>query len=181
MATVESIALKLPTFWVSNALAWFAQAEAQFALRNISQDETKYYHVVAALDTTTANRALSVLTSPPSTDKYNAIKSFLKSAYGLTDRERATALLNMRCLGDSKPSELMDNMLSLLGQHQPCFIFRQIFLQQLPERVRTPLSVLNVSDYRALAREADKLFLAGRHNEFHASQNIAQCTDSGPR
>ncbi|GFS05633.1 Gag pol protein, partial [Elysia marginata] len=119
MATVESIALKLPTFWVSSPLAWFAQAEAQFALRNISQDETKYYHVVAALDTTTANRALSVLTSPPSTDKYNAIKSFLTSAYGLTDGERATALLNMRGLGDSKPSELMDNMLSLLGQHQP--------------------------------------------------------------
>ncbi|GFS07269.1 retrovirus-related Pol polyprotein [Elysia marginata] len=103
------------------------------------------------------------------------------SVYGLTDGERATALLNMRGLGDSKPSELMDNMLSLLGQHQPCFIFRQIFLQQLPERVRTPLFVLNVSDYRALAREADKLFLAGRHNEFHASQNIAQCTDSGPQ
>ncbi|GFR82529.1 Gag pol protein [Elysia marginata] len=181
MATVESIALKLPTFWVPSPLAWFAQAEAQFALRNISQDETKYYHVVAALDTTTANRALSVLTSPPSTDKYNAIKSFLTSAYGLTDGERATALLNMRGLGDSKPSELMDNMLSLLGQHQPCFIFRQIFLQQMPERVRTPLSVLNVSDYRALAREADKLFLAGRHNEYHASQNIAQCTDSGPQ
>ncbi|GFR99922.1 Gag pol protein [Elysia marginata] len=61
-------------------LAWFAQAEAQFALRNIIQDETKYYHVVAALDTTTANRALSVLTSHSSTDKYNAIKSFLTSA-----------------------------------------------------------------------------------------------------
>ncbi|GFS24621.1 retrovirus-related Pol polyprotein [Elysia marginata] len=110
MATVESIALKLPAFWVSSPLAWFAQAEAQFALRNISQDETKYYHVVAALDTTTANRALSVLTSPPSTDKYNAIKSFFTSAYGLTDRERATALLNMLGLGDSKPSELMDSM-----------------------------------------------------------------------
>ncbi|GFR61857.1 Gag pol protein [Elysia marginata] len=116
---VESVALKLVTFWVSSCLAWFTQAEAQFAIRNISQDDTKYYHVVAALDTNTANRALSVLTSPPPTDKYKAIKTFLISAYGLTDGERTTALLNMRRLGDSKPSKLMNNMLSLLGQHQP--------------------------------------------------------------
>ena len=39
---VESVALKLTTFWVTSPSAWFAQAEAQFALRNISQDDTKY-------------------------------------------------------------------------------------------------------------------------------------------
>ena len=66
---VESVALKLPTFWVSSPLAWFAQAEAQFELRKISQDESKYYHVVAALDNVTANRALSVITSPSPTEK----------------------------------------------------------------------------------------------------------------
>ena len=147
---VDSVALKLPTFWVSSPLAWFAQAEAQFALRNISQDDTKYYHVVSSLDTNTATRALSIITSPPPSDKYSTIKSFLTSAYGLTDGERALALLNIRGLGDSKPSELMDNMLSLLGQHRPCFLFRQIFLQQLPEHVRTPLAVSDTSDYHAL-------------------------------
>ncbi|KAK3760806.1 hypothetical protein RRG08_034108 [Elysia crispata] len=152
-------------------------SEAQFELRKISQDETKYYHVVAALDNSTANRALSVITSPPPTEKYNTIKSFLTSAYGLTDGERATALLNKRGLGDSKPSELMDNMLSLLGQHQPCFLFRQIFIQQLPEHVRTPLSVVDTPDYRALAREADKLFLAsGSDTNKYTVQNTAQCT-----
>ncbi|GFR69714.1 retrovirus-related Pol polyprotein [Elysia marginata] len=41
---VESVAIKLPTFWVTSPLVWFAQAEAQFALRNITQDETKYFH-----------------------------------------------------------------------------------------------------------------------------------------
>ena len=85
---VESVSLKLPT----SPMAWFAQAEAQFVLRNISQDGTKYYHVVASLDTNAADRALSVITSPPSTDKYKAIQTFLVSAYGLTDGERATAL-----------------------------------------------------------------------------------------
>ncbi|GFO29449.1 retrovirus-related pol polyprotein [Plakobranchus ocellatus] len=178
---VESVALKLPTFWVSSPLAWFAQAEAQFALRNISQDDTKYYHVVAALDTNTANRALSVLTSPPTTDKYKTIKTFFTTAYGLTDCERATALLNLKGLGDSKPSELMDNMLSLLGQHQPCFIFKQIFIQQLPEHVRTPLSVSDVSDYRTLAREADKLYLAGNTCNTNCQYQVSRITDPEPQ
>ncbi|GFO12380.1 retrovirus-related pol polyprotein [Plakobranchus ocellatus] len=41
----------------------------------------------------------------------------------------------MNGLGDNKPSELMDNKLSLLGQHQLCFLFKQIFFQQLPDHV----------------------------------------------
>ncbi|GFR78480.1 Pol polyprotein [Elysia marginata] len=62
---VDWVAIKLPTFRVSSSSAWFAQAEAQFALRNISQDDTKNYHVVAALDIHTATRALSVIYSLP--------------------------------------------------------------------------------------------------------------------
>ena len=158
---VESVALKLPTFWVSSPSAWFAQAEAQFALKSISQDETKYYHVVASLDTTTATRALSIITNPPTTNKYPVIKSFLTSAFGLSEEESASALLGLRGLGNSKPSELMDKMLSLLEEHKPCFLFRHIFMQQLPDHVRIPLVSSTTSNYRELAQEADRLCIAG--------------------
>lgn len=161
---VESVSLKLPTFWTSSAPAWFAQAEAQFALRHVTQDDTKYYHVVSALDTNTATRALSILSAPPPHEKYQSIKTFLLSAYGLTDSERASTLLNLCGLGDAKPSELMDNMLSILGEHKPCFLFKELFLRQLPEHVRTPLAVSHTTDYRTLAQEADRLFLAGDTN-----------------
>ena len=36
-----------------------AQTEAQFTLRGISADETKYYHVVSVLDQETATRLLA--------------------------------------------------------------------------------------------------------------------------
>ncbi|GFR84810.1 retrovirus-related Pol polyprotein [Elysia marginata] len=97
---VDRVALKLPTFWVSSPAAWFAQAEAHFALKNITQDDTKYYHVVSTLDTNTATRSLSVISSPPTTNKYQTLKFFLPSASELTDEERASALLYMRGLGD---------------------------------------------------------------------------------
>ncbi|GFR68256.1 Gag pol protein [Elysia marginata] len=97
----------------------------------------------SALDTNTATRALSLLTAPPPSNKYGALKEFLISSlpFGLTDEERASTLLDLRGLGDYKPSELMDNMLSLLGGHTPCFLFKQIFMRQLPDQTPTQADV----------------------------------------
>ena len=50
MAEEHAVSLKLPTFWNSQPEVWLAQAEAQFNIRGITADETKYYYVVAALD-----------------------------------------------------------------------------------------------------------------------------------
>ena len=62
---VDAVSLKLPTFWTSTPTTWFAQAEAQFIVRNITNDDTKYYYVIAALDSSTANRAKNKTCSPP--------------------------------------------------------------------------------------------------------------------
>ena len=50
MAETNAVAIKLPTFWAQQPKVWFLQAEAQFHIRKITDDTTKYYHVVAALD-----------------------------------------------------------------------------------------------------------------------------------
>ena len=50
MAETNAVAIKLPTFWAQQPEVWFLQAEAQFHIRKITDDTTKYYHVVAALD-----------------------------------------------------------------------------------------------------------------------------------
>lgn len=158
---IAAVTLKLPTFWRGQPEAWFAQASAQFSIRNITADDTKYYYIVSALDAETATRALSILSTPPETGKFDAIKTHLLAAYGLSEAERATALFNLKGLGDSKPSELMDSMLSLLGKHTPCFLFKHLFFQQLPEYVRTPLAGSGITDFKKLALEADKYFNAG--------------------
>ena len=105
--TSNAVLVKLPTFWTAGPEAWFAQAEAQFAIRQITQDDTKYlFHVVAALDNTTATRALSILTNPPQNNKYLTLKEFLTGAYSLSNAERASALLDFQpgTLGDRKPN-----------------------------------------------------------------------------
>ena len=178
--SLEAVTLKLPTFWTTCPLAWFAQTEAQFSLRNISSDDTKYYYVVAALDANTTTRALSIISSPPAEQKYELLKSFLTSAFGLSEPQRANALLDLNGLGDRKPSELMDSMLTLLGDHKPCFIFKQIFLRQLPEKLRVPLANSpHKTDLRMLALEADNLLTSlGSSPEFQCSQIQSANTDA---
>ncbi|XP_053092916.1 LOW QUALITY PROTEIN: uncharacterized protein LOC128318865 [Pangasianodon hypophthalmus] len=55
--TANAVALKLPEFWEQQAVAQFAQVEAQSALHDITADDTKYYYVVASLSSSTASRA----------------------------------------------------------------------------------------------------------------------------
>jgi len=72
-STVAAVAIKLPTFWPNQAEVWFMQAEAQFTIRGITADDTKYYHLLASLDQDTASRVLSMLQHPPATGKYDAL------------------------------------------------------------------------------------------------------------
>ena len=148
----------------------------QFSLRNISSDDTKYYYVVAALDANTATRTLSIISSPPAEQKFELSKSFLTSAFGLSKPQKANALLHLNGLVDRKPSEL----LTLLGDHKPSFIFKQIFLRQLPEKLRVPLANSpHKTDLRMLALEADNLLASlGSSPEFQCSQIQSANTDA---
>lgn len=162
--STNAVSLKLPDFWESSASAWFAQTEAQFALREITADATKYYYVVSALGNSTATRVASFLTNPPEEEKYKTFKTHLLKAFELSDAERAGRLFSIQGLGDNKPSELMDRMLDLMGAHKPDFLFNQLFLRQLPSQVRAALANTAITECRALAEEADKFFIAGQQH-----------------
>jgi hypothetical protein len=156
--TESAVALKLPPFWAAQPRAWFTQAEAQFTLRGITQDETMYFYLVAALDQHTAERLLDVLESPPAADKYKSLKARLLGTYSLTRQQRASRLLSMSGLGDRRPSELMDEMLALLGDPPPCLLFEELFRQQLPADVRMAIVSADFTDPRAVAQLADQLW-----------------------
>ena len=54
---VNTVSLKLPTFWTSNPNFWLKQAEAQFAVRNTYTDATKFHYAVSSLDSAMARRS----------------------------------------------------------------------------------------------------------------------------
>ncbi|CAL9696567.1 unnamed protein product [Knipowitschia caucasica] len=168
---VFAATIRLPDFWQNDPEPWFQHVDAQFHLRGITTDDTKYFHVVAALDSATTRRLMGLLRDPPAANKYEALKRALLQLYQLSDMERADRLLSLTGLGDSKPTELMENMLALLGSGDVSFLFTHLFLRQLPPQVRTALAnspLIRTKDYRGLAEEADRLLLASRQVSVHA-------------
>lgn len=77
------------------------------------QDVTKYFHVVATLETSTTARAMSLLEAPPAAGKYGALKTFRHSDH----------LLPLNGLGDGKLLELMEKMLAVLRSADPFLAF----------------------------------------------------------
>ena len=60
--------------------------------------------------------------------------------FELSLAERAGRLLDIAGLGDRKPSEHMEMMLNLLGEEEPNFLFKELFLRHMPPHVRTALA-----------------------------------------
>lgn len=162
LTTANAVSLKLPSFWSSQPTLWFSQAESQFQLRGITTDATKYHHIVGTLDQHAARKAADILAKPHEAGHYKLLKDRLLAAYGLSPSQRAAKLLHLAGLGDRKPSELMDEMIELLGDEPPGFLFRQLFIEQLPSSVGMVLSSLDLTEPRALAASADKLIQAQR-------------------
>ncbi|CAI5683036.1 unnamed protein product [Oreochromis niloticus] len=164
-AAAFAVSLELPDFWLHDPPSWFVHVEAQFALRGISADDTKYHQVVASLDPLATRRALTLLRDPPARGKYAALKELLLRRYALSDAERTEKLLSLSGLGGGTALELMERMLSFLGPDDGGFLFAHIFLRQLPVAVRAGLAnspLLGTKDYRSLAEDADRILLATR-------------------
>ena len=155
-SATHAVALKLSPFWTNRPQLWFAQAEAQFTLRGITTEMTRFYHVVASLDGATASRVEDVITTPPA-DAYATLKARLVGIYGLTDRERAARVLDAGAIGDRSPSAFMNELLQLVAGKNTDFIVREVFLRALPHDVATALAS-STSDLRVLAAEADHHF-----------------------
>ncbi|XP_069773409.1 uncharacterized protein [Narcine bancroftii] len=182
MAEVNAIALKSPPFWLHRPRTWFGQVEAQFHLRDIKADTTKFYHVVGTLNQDKAARVDYIIHRPPATKKYTALMNLLLGKFGLSPQQRASRLLHLDGLGDRSPSALMDEMLALAEDHELCFLFRQIFPEQIPEDIWLHLSEEDFSDPRKAATWADALWQAEQENEAALSQvsKLAPCHQQNP-
>lgn len=62
LAAVQNI--RLPPFWPNNPRVWLMQFEAQFRLRHITKQETKFLHTVSVLPSDVAEEMAGVLAAP---------------------------------------------------------------------------------------------------------------------
>ena len=127
---VSAVAAKLPPFWPDQARFWFGIAEANFATANITVEKTKFYHVVMQLDRTTAGRLMDIIETPPEEEPYKKLKDRILEAFEMTDRERASRIIDWPGLGDRKPSQCLEDMIQIMpsGHTDLGILFKEHFL-----------------------------------------------------
>ena len=93
-----NVALKLPVFYPDAAEVWFAQGDAQFAIRTITVSKTKLYHAVACLSQDVAAQILDLIHAPPAGNPYEVLKDGLTTLFSLNNYQRFGALVfNLTC------------------------------------------------------------------------------------
>ena len=177
---IQPVSFKSPPFWSSNAAAWFTRLEASFATHHppITNDLTKFQHVIQLLDSDTSRRVHAILSNPPAQRKYEAIKTALLSAFEPTQFQKDSSLLQLNGLGDRRPSELLQYMRSM--NTDPSTLFRCLFLHQLPPHVRRILAQTPQATLDQLAATADAIMDADLTSSVFSASVDTHTDNSAP-
>ncbi|KAJ8914193.1 hypothetical protein NQ315_015966 [Exocentrus adspersus] len=130
----DNAQLEIPPFWQKNPARWFSQVEAQFALSKITQDETKYYHIVANLEPHIAEEVGDIIDSPPAQGKYEKIKKELIA-------QQIRRILEGEELGDRRPSQFLRHLRGLAGDSVSDTILRSLWMSRLPSHTQAILAM----------------------------------------
>jgi hypothetical protein len=176
--------LTLPTFWISEPAAWFALAEAKFRTSNITSQRVMFDLLVAALPEKHLSQVMDIIKTIPAINPYEVLKLRLLEAHVLSDQKKMDALFQLGPLGDRKPSQLLASMLSVCPsgmELQP--VFHYLFLQRLPQTLRTLLGEQECGDIRALAALADRLWASHKPqpHDVMAVQELVGGSSSEPQ
>lgn len=127
-----------------------------FRFEGIRRDGTQFYNVLNRLPEAVFERISAELENLPEQNKYGWIKKLLLRIYSKSDDTRCSQLLNLRQLGSSHPSVLLNEVKKLIPdshrQHEcsacgkvdilpPCPIAYTQFRSRLPQPIRRELPV----------------------------------------
>lgn len=151
-------AVKLPPFWKDNCALWFVQVEAALEIAQIRSDISQYRYVLVHLDESTLPFVADIITSPPADGKFLALKTRLLHTFEESGESKLRRLLHSTEFTDGKPSHYLLRLKSLAAGMVTENILRTIFLEQMPQNVRSILAVNDTSGVDHLAMQADKIF-----------------------
>ena len=159
-SNVAAISVKIPPFWPSDPQVWFAQVEAQFSMRGITAQPTKFDYIVASLSPEFATEVRDLILQF-STHPYATLKEQLIRRTAASEQRRFQQLITTEELGDRRPSQLLRRIQQLLGDSAAATdgtFVRELFLQRLPANVRMVLaSTGDTVSIEELAELADKI------------------------
>lgn len=143
--------VQFPRFSCKNLPIWFAQVESAFALNGIVSDSDKYDYVVTHIPAEFTTMVEDILLNPPiEGGRYGLLKyEFIKrmSVYHLQKEQ----------LGDMKPSEYLRRLREVADQRVSNDLILNVWLNNLPEKVREIVGLETTGHVDTLCEMADKV------------------------
>ncbi|GBM98541.1 Retrovirus-related Pol polyprotein from transposon 297 [Araneus ventricosus] len=153
---IARVAFKPPPLWRNNVELWFSQIESQFLISGISQEETKFHHVVVILKEDILSYVSDLVRCRPNDNPYTQLKNRLITQLADSESVRLRNLLSDMQLSDKKPSQLLHEMQDLsLGKIKKS-VTRMLWCQRLPITTQQILSA-STDKLASLALTADKI------------------------
>lgn len=156
-AQTSRVGIRVPPFWPEKPSVWFAQLEAQFALANITTDQTKFYTVTGNLEPHIAEHVDDVIQNPPANNKYEKLKSELIKRLSVSQAKKVQALLSHEQLGDRKPSVFLRHLKDLAGSDMPSEFIRNVWTNRLPANIQPLVISQSSMTLEDLADLADRV------------------------
>jgi len=154
--------VKLPDFWENEPLLWFERAEAQFRRCSVVESRQQADIVLKSVRDILQDR------TAPDTTLYHRLRERLLRRFQPSKWQLAYQVIHHPGIGDLRPSQLLDAMLSLLPPgEQPGNLFQALFLERLPAEMRNQLAADTFESVREMAVKADSIWDA-RAERFHA-------------
>lgn len=151
---------KLPAFWSSMPEAWFLQAENIFQINRMSNDQSKFQHVVAMLPQDVIGCVVDLLRNPPVDNKYQTLKDALISRLTISEERRLEQLLLPSEIGDRKPSSFYRDMEASMGSSNivNSNLLKKLWMRKLPEAIKIAITASGKEDIRELMVIADDVW-----------------------
>ncbi|CAE1284077.1 unnamed protein product [Acanthosepion pharaonis] len=149
-----------PPFHEGNIKNWFLLMEAIFTVRRITDQKTKFGHVVTLLPPAIVDEVSDFLEGVPEVEPYARLKEAILRRMGRTEETLIRELFsNLTCDGRT-PSQLLRFMKSRLGKNTMAdSILKSLWLDRLPTtitQILAPMSENTPTDQ--LADAADRIY-----------------------
>jgi hypothetical protein len=168
-------AVRLTPFWSNSPAAWFRAAEAQFAIRNVTDPLERFYVVLSALSEANVDRVKHVVEAEPDENSYNNLKEGLLASHVMSDYQKIDKLIQLEPLNGRKPSDMLVDMEKLKPADDKQY-FAYMFLQRLPREVRVLLSKEPIDNMRQLAEKADAYMALHQPQSHDVAAPVAAAT-----
>ena len=136
---VNAVSVKPAPFQPNAPDLWFSQLEAQFRLSRVTEESTRFYHVVAALPLSVAHSVRHLALKPvPAVGDYERLKTAIIRAHTPSRDARVEEFLSQPDMGDLTPSQFYRRLEAMIMDFPGLsddFLFNR-WKARLPEAMR---------------------------------------------